>query len=82
MNFDWLKRLAGIDPEQETIEELFRHDQGPAKARYLRRLFPQSVFTQKITPARRQTIRDVLRRLRPEQRAIVYRRGWNKGVTV
>lgn len=83
----WLKRLAGIDPikeveQQAVIDQMFRHDIGPAKANYLRTLFPSSVFTKKMTPARRENMRSILLRLRPAQRAVVYRRGWNKGVTV
>lgn len=83
----WLKRLAGIDPvkeveQQAVISEMFKHDIGPAKANYLRRLFPSSVFTKKMTPARAETIRAILMNLRPAQRRVVYARGWNKGVTV
>lgn len=85
--FNWLKRLAGIDPakeevDQSTIDGLFRHDMGPNDARYLRRLFPNSVFTKAFTKARRKTVQAILRRLRPEQRETVYALGWNKGVRV
>ena len=84
---NWLKRLAGVEPEeaknvQQTIDDLFRYDQGPTNPNYLRRLFPRSIFTKKITPARAQRIREILRRMRPEQRRVVYRMGWNKGVVV
>lgn len=57
-----------------------RMNQGPAKVKYLRSLFPNSVFTQSITPARAETIRLVYHSLRPEQKAIVRSRGWLKGV--
>ena len=87
MAWNWLKRLAGITehddaPTQSIIDKMFRFDAGPADARYLRTLFPQSIFTQKMTPARRRIIRETIQRLRPEQREIVYARGWNKGVRV
>lgn len=39
--------------------------------RYLRRLFPNSVFTKRFTKARRKTVLDVLRRLTLAQRAVV-----------
>lgn len=57
-----------------------RHDQGPATRKYVRRCFPQSIFTKKLTPQREQFIRAVMRRLRPEQRAIAIRYDYNKGV--
>lgn len=59
-----------------------RLDQGPCTAWYLRRKLPNSVFTKAWTPARQQTMLEFLRHLRPEQRELVYRRGWNKGVRV
>ena len=85
--FGWLKRLTGIDPvkdeeQQAVMAELFKHDIGPTNPRYLRRLFPSSVFTKAWTPGRQKTVRDILLRLRPEQRAVVYAKGWNKGVVV
>lgn len=64
------------------LRKMRRKNQGPNDRRYVRRMFPQSVFTQKITPSRRKTIRDVMRTLRPDQLAVVYRLGWNKGVIV
>lgn len=80
----WLKRMAGIDPAKEVTNDdltrIVRHDRGPANAQYLRRLFPDSVFTKKITPARAKTIRAVMRRLREDQRAVVRARGWNRGI--
>jgi len=80
----WLKRLAGIDPEQEvtptTLRRMARQDQGPADPKYLRRLFPNSIFTQKLTRCRKKNIRMIMRRLRPDQRAIVRARGWNRGI--
>jgi hypothetical protein len=85
--FDWLRRLAGIDPvkadeNQATIDELFKHDIGPVNPKYLRRLLPNSVFTRPWTPSRQKTMREFLLRLRPEQREVVYAKGWNKGIRV
>jgi len=85
--FGWLKKLAGITPDvdektQVDLAELFRVDQGPATVRYLRRQLPNGVFTKAWTPGRQKTMRDFLLRLRPEQRDVVYARGWNKGVVV
>lgn len=57
-------------------------DIGPAKAWYIRRLFPKSVFTKTLTPAREQDVRAVFRVLRPEQRAIALHHGWNRGLKV
>lgn len=72
-------RAPTVNPwgRQRTIN---RQDQGPADAKYLRRLFPNSIFTKKFTHARQKTVRDVMRRLRPDQRAIVRARGWNRGI--
>ena len=57
-----------------------RHDQGPATAAYIKRLFPRSIFTKKMTPQRARYIHEVMRRLRPEQRAIAIRKGYAKGL--
>jgi len=57
-----------------------RLDQGPATAKYVKRLFPRSIFTKKMTPQRERYIHAVMRRLRPEQRLIAIRRGYTKGL--
>jgi hypothetical protein len=57
-------------------------DIGPAKLWYVKRLFPHSVLTKKLTPSRAKEIREVFRRLRPEQREIALLRGWNRGLNV
>ncbi len=57
-------------------------DIGPAKKWYVKSLFHRSVFTKKLTPSREKDIREVFRRLRPAQRAIALRRGWNRGLDV
>lgn len=62
--------------------ETTKLDIGPAKAWYIRRLFPKSVFTKKLTHCREQSIRAVFRVLREEQRAIALRKGWNRGLDV
>jgi hypothetical protein len=83
----WLKRLKervwGQAPKGEQssipLTPTRRLDQGPAEKWYLRQLFPNSVFTKKMTPGRRRILREIMRRLRPDQLEIVYRFGWNKG---
>lgn len=56
-----------------------REDQGPADVAYLRRKFPRAIFTQRMTPARVKTLREVFARLRVDQQQIVLRRRWDKG---
>lgn len=57
-------------------------DIGPAKRWYIKRLFPRGIFTKKLTPARIEQVREVFRKLRPEQRAIALRHGYNRGLKV
>ena len=68
-----VRRTLDSEPAQ-------RLDRGPATVAYLRRLFPDSVFTRRLTPSRRQILREIVRRLRPEQRRIVFARGWDKNI--
>ena len=89
--FNWLRRLAGIDPveektNQETINDLFRHDIGPTNPKYLKGLMRSwrmtAIHTKKLTPYRRRRMVEFLLHLRPDQRYVVYAHGWNKGVRV
>lgn len=57
-------------------------DIGPAKRWYVKNLFPRGVFTKKLTPARVEQVREVFRVLRPEQREIALRHGYNRGLKV
>ena len=68
--------------DSSAIWENEQLDIGPAKKWYIKRLLNRSIFTKKLTPSRAQHIREVFRRLRPEQRAIALRRGWNRGLDV
>lgn len=68
------------DPTMLPEDELL--DIGPAKKWYIKRMLHRSIFTKKLTAARRRHIREVFARLRPEQRAIALRRGWNRGLDV
>jgi len=57
-----------------------RTDQGPATRKYVKRLFPRSIFTKKLTPHRERYIHAVMARLRPEQRRIAIFYGYTKGL--
>ncbi len=57
-------------------------DIGPAKRWYIKRLFPRGVFTKKLTHAREVQVRDVFRTLRPEQREVARRHGYNRGLKI
>lgn len=57
-----------------------RLDIGPAKRWYVKQLFPRGVFTKKLTHAREVQVREVFRKLRPEQREIAIRHGYNRGL--
>lgn len=57
-------------------------DIGPAKRWYIKKLFPRGVFTKKLTHAREMQVRDVFRTLRPEQKVIALRHGYNRGLKV
>lgn len=59
-----------------------RLDIGPAKRWYVKNLFPRGVFTKKLTHAREVQVREVFRKLRPEQREIALRHGYNRGLKV
>lgn len=83
--FDKIKSIFGRKPKVEKFEvpdPVGDLDRGPCTRKYLRRYFPNSVFTQRVTRARKATIRRALLKLRPDQRELVYRLGWNKGVRV
>lgn len=67
---------------EETPAPEPRGDLGPAKVWYIKRLFYRGTFTKKLTRAREVEIRGIFRTLRPEQRAIALRKGWNKGLDV
>ena len=43
-------------------------------------MLPRSAFTKRLTVARQRRIREAMRWMRPEQKAIAYRYGWDKGV--
>jgi hypothetical protein len=75
------------DPYQDMKEQILedamldpRLDIGPAKRWYVKGLFPPSVFTKKLTHAREVAVREVFRTLRPEQREIAIRHGYNRGL--
>ena len=57
-----------------------RLDQGPATQKYVKRCFPRGVFTKTLNRCRRKQVRDVMRRLRPEQQVIARRFGYTKGL--
>ena len=57
-------------------------DFGPAKKWYIKSLFHRSIFTKKMTPSREKEIRAVFRQLRPEQKVIARKHGWNRGLDV
>jgi len=57
-----------------------RLDQGPATRKYIKRLFPRSIFTKKLTPQRERYIHAVMARLRPEQRRLAISLGYTKGL--
>jgi hypothetical protein len=59
-----------------------RHDQGPAEKWYVKARFPRAVFTKKLTRCRQKQITSVLLHMRPEQREIAYRFGYNKNIFV
>ena len=59
-----------------------RLDQGPTDQWYVKACFPRSIFTKKLTPSRVNGIRNTMRWLRPEQRAVAVRLGYTKGVQV
>jgi hypothetical protein len=59
-----------------------RLDIGPAKRWYVKSLFPPSVFTKKLTHCREVAVRNVFRTLRPEQRKVALRHGYNRGLKV
>ena len=71
------------DMKAQILEDAFvdpRLDIGPAKRWYVKRLFPRGVFTKKLTHAREVQVREVFRKLRPEQREIALRHGYNRGL--
>lgn len=77
------------DPYEELKEQILedalrdpRLDIGPAKRWYVKNLFPPSVFTKKLTHCREMEVRKVFRALRPEQREIALRHGYNRGLKV
>jgi hypothetical protein len=77
-------KVFGAAPDVDPVEQLEEDglDIGPAKRWYVKRLFHRSIFTKKLTPSREKEIREVFRRLRPEQRAIALKRNWNRGLDV
>lgn len=75
-------RITSIDSTELELEPSESLDIGPAKRWYVKRLFHRSIFTKKLTPSREKEIREVFRRLRPEQRAIALRRNWTRGLDV
>ena len=69
------------DVAQHVLEQWgLRKDQGPATRRYVRSMFPPSVWTKPLTEARIGMIRAAFARMRPEQRIIARRYGYDKGV--
>jgi len=83
--FDKIRETFGRERDEKPspwVRRRHRIDQGPATQKYVRRLFPRGVFTKRLTPAREQQIRDVFKRLRPEQKQIAYRHGYDKGLNV
>lgn len=82
-----MNELPDKDPYQDVKEQILedamldpRLDIGPAKRWYVKNLFPQSVFKKKLTHAREVKVREVFRTLRPEQREIAIRHGYNRGL--
>ena len=55
-------------------------DEGPAKQWYVKACFPTGFHTKKLTPAREKKIHEVMRTLRPAQRAIAVYYGYTKGL--
>lgn len=90
----WLDKIKGCvrrifgrgqDDAPEPTRNPFlkkRQDSGPATVKYLRRKMPRSAFTKPMNNHRRKAMLEALLQLRPDQRAVVYRMGWNKGVRV
>ncbi len=66
----------------QILEDAVTGDIGPAKRWYVKQMFPRGVFTKKLTHAREMQVREVFRTLRPEQREIALRHGYNRGLKV
>lgn len=59
-----------------------RMNQGPATQKYVKSLFPRSIFTKALSPWHEWHVRRIMRNLRPEQRAIARQFGYTKGLDV
>ena len=66
----------------QILEDAVTGDIGPAKHWYVKQMFPRGVFTKKLTHAREMQVREVFRTMRPEQREIAIRHGYNRGLKV
>jgi len=75
-------RQATLGSPPNRVSSRRRLDQGPATKAYVKAQFPKGIFTKAMTVGKRQTIRDIMLYLRPEQREIAVRFGYNKGVQV
>lgn len=75
-------KVFGRDRSDEVAPSIpkKRLNQGPATAKYIKRLFPRGVFTKKLNHCRVEQIREVMRHLRPEQQDIARAKGWTKGL--